>query len=203
MGIIQHSLDLKNGITKRVAKQLIDGAQSLVNAFEDGSKILLKKPETAQDLLDYCEKFETSERAEFEAISHVLGRRLSFVFAHDHSLSHDLLRSVGRVSSWNKNILQHKAIADENRVTQRQFIETTMSERAKQFEAKIKKMFQEVEDLQLLSEIRDTTRIDAIKENMPKVRAEKQFLNAQQSLLQIELSEFKICQMLNDAAAKL
>ena len=72
------------------------------------------------------------------------------------------------MSSWNKNILQHKQIADENRVTQRQFIETTNRERSKQFEQKVKKMYQEVEDLQLLSEIRDTTRIDHLKDNMSR-----------------------------------
>merc|ERR1712154_297692 len=104
------------------------------------------------DLVDYMQKFEDSQLAEFENVSHVLGRQLSFLFETDHSLSHDLLRSVGRVPSWNKNILQHKEIADENRVPQRQFIETTISERSRQFEQKIKKMYQEVEDLQLLSE---------------------------------------------------
>ena len=94
--IMNHAQNLKNCITKHVAKQLIDREQQLVISYEDGSKILLKKPETAQELVelpDYIDKFEAEELAEFEDVSHVLGRQLSFLFETDHSLSHDLLRT--------------------------------------------------------------------------------------------------------------
>lgn len=103
---------------------------------------------------------------------------------------------MGRVSDWNKKIIQHKVIADENRVTQRQFIETKVSEQYKQFEQKTKKMYQVVEDLQLLSEIRDTSRIEHLKAEIGPIEEEKEHLAQQQELLGVEVAEFKICGML-------
>merc|ERR1719334_759749 len=204
--IMNHAQDLKNGITHHVAKQLIDKAQRLVMQYEDGSKILRKKPGKAEELvqlIEYIELFENGKLAECQAISEEIGKELKFLFETDHSLTHDLLRSAGRVSDWNKKIIQHKAIADENRVTQRQFIETKVSEQCKQFEQKTKKMYQEVEDLQLLSEIRDTSRIDNLKAEIEPIAEEREYLNEQQQLLGVETSEFKICQMLQDAVSKL
>ena len=129
-------------------------------------------------------------------ISCDIGKELVFLFDTDHSLSHELLRSVGRVSDWNKKIIQHKKVADQNNITQRQFIETTISERSKQFEQKTKKMYQEVEDLQSLSEIRDISRIDALKAEMQNVEKEKEYLIQQQILLKVNPSEFKVYKLL-------
>jgi len=204
--IINHAQDLKNGITNHVSKQLIDKAQKLVLNFEDGSKILLKKPSNAQELVDlvgYIDYFDQHQLSEWQNISDDIGKELTFLFDTDHSLSHDLLRSVGRVSDWNKKIIQHKQIADQNRKTQREVIENIINERSKQFEQKIKKMCKAVEDLQLLSEIRDTTKIDEIKGSMDQVQEEKEYLNQQQRLLQIEQSEFKVYKILQDSVAKL
>eukprot|EP01084_Bolivina_argentea_P071865 130564_1 len=204
--IINHCVDLKNGITNHVAVRLMNAAQQMVVHCEEKSKRLLKKPETAQELVDLVKDvdlFEKSEWNEWQNMSHDIGEELSFLFDTDHPLSHDLLRSVGRVSDWNKKIVQHKAVADQNCTTQRQFIETTVIERGKQFEVKIKKMYQEVEDLKLLSEIRDTSQIDRLKENMKAVDDENVWLNTQQKLLNMELSEFKIYRLLHDAVEKL
>jgi len=204
--VVDHAQDLKNGITNHVASALIAKAQKLVIRYEDGSKIMLKKPERAQelvDLIEYIEAFEGGEYAECQSISDDIGQELKFLFAADHSLSHDLLRSVGRVSDWNQKIIRHKATADENRVRQRQFIESCLAEQCKQFEQKTKRMFQEVEDLQLLSEIRDTSRIDQLKEDLLPIADEKDYLIQQQMLLQLDVSEFKIFNLLQEAVAKL
>ena len=193
--IINHAHDLKNGITNHIAKRLTDSAQRLVSIYESGSKQLIKKPENAQDLVDlvnYIKLFEESELTQCQNISNDIYIKLKFLFETNHSLSHDILRSVGRVSDWNKKILLHKNIADENYKIQKESIEKSIIAQTKQFEHKLKKMYQEVEDIQLLSEIRDTSKIDQLRQNMKKIDDERDFLLSQQKLLQIKQSDFKI-----------
>merc|ERR1712157_167484 len=121
-----------------------------------------------------------------------IGKELKFLFDCDHSLSHELLRSVGRVSDWNKKIIQHKKSAKESCVEQREVIEKEVNEKSKQFETKLKKMHLEVDNLQILSEIRDHAKIDRIKEEMVSVEEQRKYLKTQQKLLGIEESEFNI-----------
>jgi len=187
--LINHAQDLKNGITNHVGKNLIHKAQKLVIEYEDASKILLKKPENAQQLIQlitYQQLLDESQISEWQNISHQIGKKLSFLFETDHSLTHDLLRSVGRVSDWNKKIIQHKKSAQQTCKTQRKLIENAVIEQYKQFELKIKKMSQQIDELQLLSEIRDHAKIDTLKQEMVAVQKEYEYLREQQKLLEIQ-----------------
>merc|ERR1712157_484783 len=121
-----------------------------------------------------------------------IGKELKFLFDCDHSLSHDLLRSVGRVSDWNKKIIQHKKSADESCVIQRETIEKDVVAKSNQLEQKIKKMNMEVDDLQILSEIRDHAKIDQMKEAIVSVDEQRKSLQTQQKLLGMDESEFNI-----------
>ena len=193
--IINHCMDLKNMITNHVARKLIDKAGDLVNEYEDASKLLLKKATNAQDLVDlvdFMKLFDASQLAEWQNTSDDIGKELKFLFDVDHSLSHDLLRSVGRVSEWNKKIVQHEISAVVMCLTQRQAIEKEVIERSKALEQKLKKMNMEVDNLQILSEIRDHAKIDKLKEALVSVEEERVYLRNQQKLLGIDVSEFNV-----------
>merc|ERR1712129_609202 len=187
--LVNHCQELKNLITNHVAKQLIDKANKLVSEYENGSKILLHKPINANDLnalVVFIESFDATQLCEWQDVSDEIGKELKFLFDCDHSLSHDLLRSVGRVSDWNKKIILHKKSAKENCVTQREVIAKDVNEKSTKFEQKLKKLHLEVDSLQILSEIRDHAKIDHIKEEMVTVGKQREDLMNQQKLLGIE-----------------
>jgi len=204
--IVNHANELKNAITNHVASRLINDGHKLVLRMEDASKLLLEKPMNAQQLLRLCEYLKTldaSELPEWQHMSEDIGKQLTFLFETEHTLSHDLLRSVGRVSDWNKKIIEYQKAAEENSIVQREYIETMISEKTKQFEQRVKKMYQEVEDLQLLSEIRDTSKVDALKKNIGAIDEEKEYLNTQQTLLNLQATDLKLYTLLKDGLAKL
>merc|ERR1712129_636063 len=193
--MVNHCQELKNLITHGVAKQLIDKANKLVSEYENGSKILLHKPINANELnalVVFINSFDATQLCEWQDVSDEIGKELKFLFDCDHSLSHDLLRSVGRVSDWNKKIIVHKKSADESSVIQRQVIEKDVIVKSKQLEQTIKKMNSDVDSLQILSEIRDHARIDQMKLDIVAVEERRTYLRNQQNLLAIDESEFAI-----------